>query len=536
MVRSAWAEAPRGLGGLEVWPQLLQAFATAIIVTVAPIALHFVSQPIAIVFCAFGALFVSRFMPRDVPVVVLISNIFQNTVAALFSYSVEEYADIEVLKSYSFLTTAVCWLYMAISFAHKPSAYSPFVRKLIYASVGLLAIVGVYFVLGLAVNPRNATVYLRNIGLPIFLFQMFLLLGAKQQIDLPKILLVILLAVGFCGYFELFSLDGWLTVTNGWRYLTLFTAKRLVNVDDIRKAAEGGMVITSVLDYSKSDLFNTPLTSSLGLHVQRLQGPGFNTISFAYMLSSLIALLAIHRRGLLALLAMPLLLATSAKGPLIFTVLCVGFYYVARRSSTNLPVKGLALFLIAYAILVIKIGSGTGDFHVLGLLGGLNGFLKMPIGHTLGDGGNLSIVDFGSLKWEEFQAAGAANVAVESAFGVLLYQLGVAAAAWFAFYFWVAAVAWRLYKQTRAPALSFVTSGILASVTNGLFQEEAYFVPFSLAFVMGYCGLILGATDRAVLIRFARSEMSPAAQPPSNAWTTPRSIVRSSLRRPKLVE
>ncbi|PPD41928.1 MAG: hypothetical protein CTY15_12865 [Methylocystis sp.] len=517
---------------------MLRGFAIAFLLTGAPIALHIVSQPIALLFTVVAAVVVTRFFEQDVPIIVLIPNIFQNVFAALFSPYVEEYADIELMKSYSFLTTAVCWLTLAVAFATKPAAYSPFVRKLIYASVGLLAIVGVYYVIGLALNPRNATVYLRNIGLPIFLFQMFLLVGAKHQISLPKILVVLLTSVAVTAYFELFALDAWLSITNGWRYLTLFSAKRLVNVDDIRKAAQAGQVVTSVLDYSKSVLFNTPLTASLGLEVQRLQGPSFNTISFAYLLSSLIALLAIQKRIILALIGMPLLLATSAKGPLFFTVACVLFYYLSRRATTNFPIKALAAILVLYAFIVIKVGMGTGDYHVLGLLGGLNGFIKLPIGHSLGDGGNLSIPDFGALKWEDFQNAGAANVAVESAFGVLLYQMGIAAAAWFAFYFWVAGVGWRLFKETRAPDLSFVASGIIVSVVNGLFQEEAYFVPFSLAFVMGYCGLILGATDRAVVMELARSRLHPAFddQAPSSAWVTARSRDPSSFTRPKLVE
>lgn len=516
--------------GLEDWLALAPGFAIAMLLTALPIFLHFVSQPIAILFCVAGALLASRFLERDVPLLVLIPNIFQNTFAAMLSSHVEDYADIEVIKSYSFLTAAVCWLYLAVVFTQRPSAYSPFVRRLIYASVGLLAVVGVYFVLGLAVNPRNATVYLRNIGLPILFFQIFLLVGAKHRVNLPKMLALILVSVGICGYLELFWLNGWLTLTGGWRYLTLFSAKRLVNLDEIRRAAEEGRVVTSVLDYSKSELFNTSLARSLDLRVQRLQGPGFNTISFAYLLSAPIALLAIHKRILLALFAMPLMLATSAKGPLVFTVLSVGFFFLFKNARSNFPVFALGALLALYALVVIKVGSGSGDYHVLGLLGGLNGFLRFPIGHTLGDGGNLSIVDFGALKWDEFQKSGAADVAVESAFGVLLYQLGIGAAFWFAFYFWVAAVAWRLYKEMRAPGLSFVTSGIMISLTNGLFQEEAYFVPFSLAFFMGYCGLILGATDREVVKRLAQF------QSPSSAWITPRSIARSSPMRPKLVE
>jgi hypothetical protein len=537
--RSAAAEALR-TSGLEDWPRLLAAFFVATLITVAPIALHvLVSQPIAILFCLFGAFCAARFMERDIPIVVLLPNIFQNTVAAMLSWHVQEYAEIEVLKSYSFLTAVVCWLALAVPFVQKPSAYSPFVRKFIFVSTGVMCVVGVYFVLGLAVNPRNATVYLRNIGLPILLFQMFMLVGARHEVQLPKILTLLLVSNAVCGYIEIFALDAWLEMINGMRYLQLFSAKRLTNPDDIRSLASRGMVAASVLDYSRASLFNTGLLAGLDIQVQRLLGPAFNTISFAYLLASLISLLAIHKRGVLALLALPLLIATSAKGPLFLCLACIFFYWGAKSARNSLPVKALGVILVFYAVAVFQVGYSSGDYHVIGLVGGMNGFLKNPIGHTLGDGGNLSIPDFSQLKWDDFQHAGATDVAVESSVGVLFFQMGVAALAWFAFYFWVAAVAWRLYLETRAPALTFVTSAILVSLANGLFQEEAYFAPFSLAFVMGFCGLILGATDRAVVARIVRSKLGAELwgdQSPSNDWTTPRSRLRSSFTRPNAPE
>jgi hypothetical protein len=503
MRASAGAWTMTGVETDQDWPQLALAFAIAFLMTGLPILLHLVGQPVALLYCVAAAVLAARLREQDVPIIVLTANIFQNIFAALVSSNFTEYSDIEVLKSYSFLTTIVSWLVVTIGFLKNSYAYSPFVRRLILASFGLLAIVGIYFVAGLALNPRNATVYLRNIGLPILMFQTFLLVASKHKTPLPKIVFVLLGLVTICGYLELFALDFWLTVTNGWNYFTLFTAKRLLNVNEIRTSMEAGQVITSVLDYTKSDLLNTALLSGLGFKVQRLQGPNFNTISLGYLLAIFIAFSAVHRHWLIALLAVPLLIATSAKGPMVLAIACVVFHMLARRRNPYFAIKALLVGLSAYALFVFQAGLSVGDYHVLGLLGGVNGFLKWPIGHTLGDGGNLSISDFSTLDWGKFQRAGAVDTAVESAVGVLLYQLGLAAGAVFLFYLWIASIAWRLYRATRAPALAYVACAILVCLVNGLFQEDAYFVPLSLAFVMGFAGLSLGATDRAVVARLS---------------------------------
>ena len=57
-------------------------------------------------------------------------------------------------------------------------------------------------------------------------------------------------------------------------------------------------------------------------------------------------------------------------------------------------------------------------------------------------GGNLS-ENFASIDWSAAQQAGAVDGAVESAIGVLLYQMGIAALVPLAFYFMIAMKAWR---------------------------------------------------------------------------------------------
>lgn len=502
----------------SAWPELARGFGLAFALTAAPVFLHVFSQAFGILFCVLAAAAVSRFSEKDVPIVILTANVFSNVFISLVSVNYATFEQIEPLKIYSFITTMVCYVTVAVGYLRNPGIFSPNIRRLIAASLGVLAVIGVYFVLGLAVNPRNSVIYLRNTALPILIFQTYLIVSYKHRIPAPQILFLLLGLVMGCTYIELLANDVWLGMTNGFHYLMLFVEKRLVNVEEIKTAAQQGMVITHPADYMRSLLFNTTLTADLGIQVQRISGPNFNTISLAYLFSILIAFLSLHGYRLTAAAAAPLLLSTSAKGPLVLCLGSLGFFWLARRTRGDLPVKTLAAVLFVYAAAAFQIGYSGGDYHILGLLGGVNGFLKLPIGHTLGEGGNLSIADFSQLDWGSFQRSGASSVAVESAFGVLIYQMGVCAVAVIGFYLWIARQGWRLFRSTGAPAFAFATSGIAICLVNGLFQEDAYFVPLSLPVLMGLVGLTLGAADRTM--------------GSSRDWTTPSSISPSSARRP----
>jgi hypothetical protein len=170
------------------------------------------------------------------------------------------------------------------------------------------------------------------------------------------------------------------------------------------------------------------------------------------------------------------------------------FSLIARVYVGFLLPLGLGLVLAAYAIFAFYSGLAGGDFHVLGLIGGIHGFIANPIGHTLGQGGNLS-TNFAEIDWSKYQHMGAADVAVESAIGVLLFQMGVAGFGVIAIYLWMARTAWRLYKIWRAPALAFAASAITIILVNGLFQEEALYAPLALGLILSLTGLTFGALD-----------------------------------------
>jgi len=257
------------------------------------------------------------------------------------------------------------------------------------------------------------------------------------------------------------------------------------------------MVIGDIVDFLSSSLFNTNLLNDWQIRVVRLQGPNFHPISFGYALAIFSLFVAAHGRWLLPLAALPLLLVIGAKGALALLVLALVATIVSRFYQGILLPLGLFAALALYAAFAFTSGLQTGDFHVLGLLGGLHGFLANPAGHTLGEGGNLS-TNFAGIDWSKYQHEGATDIAVESAAGVLLYQMGVAGLVVIAIYLWLARTAWRLFVALRAPALALTAASIVIILVNGLFQEEAWFAPLALALAMAFAGLTFGAVDRRV--------------------------------------
>src|SRR5262249_4214061 len=151
---------------------------------------------------------------------------------------------------------------------------------------------------------------------------------------------------------------------------------------------------------------NTPLLEDFGIStILRIFGPNMHPISFGYGIGFFVLFLFSIGRPWIALAALPLLILCSVKGALILVI-----FVMAAWASTWLigPVITLLIgfvALIAYAIVAIRIGLQIGDYHVLGFMGGWNGFLQNPLGRGLGVGGNLS-EGFYSIDWSAAQAAG----------------------------------------------------------------------------------------------------------------------------------
>ena len=181
--------------------------------------------------------------------------------------------------------------------------------------------------------------------------------------------------------------------------------------------------------------------------ILRIFGPNMSPISFGYGIGFFVLFLFSVGRRWLAILALPLLVFCSVKGALIM-VIFVGLAWMSTSLIGPVITLGLGLIaLVGYAIAAIHIGLQLGDYHVLGFMGGWNGFLQNPFGRGLGVGGNLS-EGFYSIDWSAAQQAGSVDGAVESAVGVMLFQMGIAALAPLGFCFAMALKAWRLYASS----------------------------------------------------------------------------------------
>jgi hypothetical protein len=124
-------------------------------------------------------------------------------------------------------------------------------------------------------------------------------------------------------------------------------------------------------------------------------------------------------------------------------------------------------------------------------MGGINGFLRNPIGHGLGVGGNFSNA-LVTVDWAEFPKTGA-DFGLESAVGVLLYQMGAAAFV-LPLLYWQAGRRLLEAPATDRPRLLMVAA-LVFIFANGIFQEEA-FAPAALGLISLFTGIVAAQPQR----------------------------------------
>lgn len=478
----------------EPLARILLTFAVALGATAFSPLLHIASPVLAIAVETLIAVAIALLMPAQGPVIAIFVLMFQNVFVSLYSSLLTDPSELEILKGYNFLICAVMWL---VAFVQSIlSRRSPGLNRMLLASTAVLAVMGIYFVIGLGREPKASAIYLRNIGLPLLLFQLALLAAANHRIRVTPYLVIIAVMILICGAVEFLFRDTWLALTNGHAYWRLEEIKAAKSGVWEREMRTTGKVIVGIKDLFVVDFFNTSLLSGLGLgQMLRLYGPNISPVSFAYGIGFFsLFLFAIGRAGLGAL-AFVLMLLCGVKGAAIM-VLFVGAAWIGTIViGPVLVLLGAIGVLALYAVLVIHSGLKIGDYHVIGLMGGWNGFLAAPLGRGLGSGGNLT-EGFSGINWQAAQQAGAVEGAAESSVGVLLYQMGVAALVPLGFYAVVAWWCWRLYARSGILLLGMAAFGILVVLTNGLFQEEALFAPPAMGFMMLLAGLLLGSQIR----------------------------------------
>jgi hypothetical protein len=470
-------------------------FALAVFVTGLPVVFHLADQMFGLVICIILALMVANFATRALPFVLIFSYQFQNLFVALVSPHIASLEQLNAIRAYSFVFTAVVWLVLAASYwLERPSVDRP-MRLLMDVTTAALVLIGPYFVLGLMSNPANALVYLRNIAAPVLLIQIFAVVGYRHGATVLSAATLTAILVLIYGYLELFGQEQLFQTVNGDSYLTWRMRQDHEAGVWLRDLHETGRVMRSYLDTLLIDFLNTPFLLDLGLRLNRLVGPNFHSISFAYALAIFGVVLCAAGRAWYAFLVFPLVLVIGSKGALILLIfvttslLFVGYFPRLRYLWV------FAAMLCVYAAVGIATGIATQDYHVIGFIGGLRGFLSNPFGHGIGAGGNLSL-NVSAIDWTRSQSIGHTDVAVESAVGVLLYQMGLAGILILAVMAWIAVKLWALYRRTGDRLHAAGAIGILTILVNGIFQEEALFAPLALGIMAAVAGLLLGSAYR----------------------------------------
>lgn len=468
----------------------------ALSIAFAPL-LHAVNPLLAIAVQALIGCAVIAAVPGYAPGIAIFVLLFQNLFVSLLSPWIAGPSELEFIKGYNFLSCSIMWLTALALYARKRATYPAEVNRLMIGSTLVLGVVGIYFLIGLSRDPLPAAIYLRNIVLPIFLFQLAMLTAVNNQVRLtPTIVVIAVLFVG-CGYVELLFRDFWLEITNGYDYWRFEEIKAAASGVAEREMRLTGVVPADLKDRFSFSFLNTPLLEGYGLsNILRVFGPTISAISYAYGVAFFVLFLFSVGRPLMAIATLPLAVFCSVKGALI-VILFVSVAWVATRLvGAVTTLIGALLGLVGYVIFGIRLGLQLGDYHVLGFMGGLNGFLNAPFGRGLGNGGNLG-GDFASIDWSAAQQAGAVDGAFESAVGVLLYQMGVAALVPLGLYFLIAIRTWRLYARTGILTQGLAAFGIMSVLVNGIFQEEALFAPPALGLLLCLAGLVIGNALRA---------------------------------------
>jgi hypothetical protein len=365
-------------------------------------------------------------------------------------------------------------------------------------------------VIGLAGDAKSAIVYLRNVATPLIVFQACLVAATRSPDGLARSLLPIGVVLLAYGYAELFLRGPLFELINADHYIGFRMQQETDAGVFLKEMKETGRVIRGFEDAMTVDLFNTPLLADLKIQIYRLMGPNFHPISYAYALAFFGLLFVATRHPLLAAASVPPMLVIGSKGALATFVFGAVAPWATRRMSGSVVMAAFLALLALYLGTAIVVGLNLGDYHVLGLIGGLEGFLQNPFGHGLGAGGNLS-ANMTAIDWSRSQAMGETDRAVESAIGVLLFQMGVAGAALCLVYGLIAARLWRLSGGGRRPLLAMATFAILTVTANGLLQEEALFAPLAIASFLALAGVLLG-----------ESQGAPAPAAPSRVPLRPR--------------
>jgi hypothetical protein len=477
----------------------------ATVVTTMPLLAHLVSPLLGVPVAVVLAFVLADRLPRLAPAVLVFAMLFQNTFVSILSPAIADGDAFNFIRGYTFLTTVVVWSTLVADLLLHPAAHLAAVRRTIGIGIALFGLVGGFTLLGLPGNGASAIVYTRGIVTPTLVFHIALVVSGRSRIHFGEMVVLFAGMEFACGWLEMLSRPTWFALTNGETYWSYNMSSLMAAGYWEETYSRVGFVYRDLMDYFRINLFNTDMFE--GLEVLRLHGPNIHAIAYGYALAFLALYLVAAGRRWFALLALPLLVLASSKGAMILVGFVVAGWIGVRLIGPGRTLIGLAAALVVYVAATIASGLSSGDFHVIGLMGGLEGFLANPFGRGIGAGGNLTGGVISLSDWSKAQESGSFDGAVESAIGVLLYQMGIATLAVIGHYLWIARRAWRLYLRSGDLHQGLAGLGILIVAVNGLFQEEALFSPLAMGLMTLFAGLVIGAAERTAASSTSRKEI-----------------------------
>ena len=488
---------PQRAGAVD-YAQPVVACLIAALATGLPVYAYHFSFILAAMISIGCGLVIFRLAPAIIPVALVASILFQNTFVATTAPYIQTTDDFVQIRAFSFIFMCTVWSGCAVLYLANRHRETALFQKYVLVSSAALAVVTVYMLYGLALHGKGAVIYFRNVATPLLMFQIGLVLSWRCRLNWTagvSLLGLLLLAYGYCEI--IFGLE-FLSVFNADQYLELGLRDFFQSGFWVEKMVETGFVIRDITDSLKIVPFNLniPFVVDLWGLIVRPQGPNLHAISYAYALAFFALLAAWRGKFYYLALVLPVLLIVGSKGAIVALAFSLGMLMVICIVGPRRPLLWMSCLLLAlYATVAVLVALSVGDFHVLGLIAGIKGFLNNPLGHGLGASGNLSL-NSAKIDWGTAQKLGESDVAVESAIGVLLYQLGIGAIAVVGFYIWLSTKLWATYRNTRMPLLAMTAFGILVITTNGLLQEEALFAPLAGGVMLLTAGLALGEAIR----------------------------------------
>lgn len=480
----------------------------AIVVTMASIVAIAIWPPFGILATFILTLVVVVVMPTSVPVIVICAFLYQNLIVAWLTPYVSSNETFDALRGSNFviLMTAFALFFFA-SLQQRARAIIE-LRPWFFLSIALGGVIGFYLLIGVVRgDPRDAVVYFRNTIIPLACFYIALIAASLYRIDIRRSLRWLAALAIVYGYAELTFTMNFLGLFHGDLYIERGITRQIETGVWEKALRDTGYVFLGLQDVMTANFFNTSFFGDALPKVFRIGGPNFHPISFAYALSIMSAWLLFRGHWLLPLAALPLLLVIGSKGAMFMLLVALGARLIYRPASANFTLAGVVLISVAWSLAAVLYGMTYGDYHVLGLIAGIRAFLANPLGQGLGLGGNLSTTSF-NLSWDQAQAAGAASLPVESAVGVMLYQMGIGSFVFFGFLMAIAFVARRLLLTTRNPEFLFAFVSVITLSANAVLQEEAFYSPLALGFCLLLAGLSLGTYYREAQPRRKRPQPS----------------------------